>query len=93
MAENKSLVSLFQKAKLENLEEIKSVQRSILLEWCRSKIEKYQLTVTDFKWSWTNGLAFCALFHNYVPNLFNFYDLNENNKTKNLKAASLIAKY
>jgi hypothetical protein len=90
---NSSSTSLFKKAKIKNIAEIKKEQKLILLEWCRWKIQKYNLTVTDFKSSWTNGLAFCALFHNYIPNLFNFKDLDSKDIIKNLKTAELIAKY
>jgi hypothetical protein len=88
-----SSTSLFKKAKIKNIAGIKKEQKLILLEWCRWKIQKYNLTVTDFKSSWTNGLAFCALFHYFIPYLFNFNDLDSNDKIKNLKTAALIAKY
>ena len=48
-----------------------------LLEWCKDIVKRSKhssplfknLVVNDFSSSWTSGLAFCAIIHNFKPNL------------------------
>ncbi|XP_052009484.1 EH domain-binding protein 1 isoform X2 [Xyrauchen texanus] len=57
-----------------------------LLAWCREVTKNYRgVKITNFTTSWRNGLAFCALLHNFRPNLIDYkalnpQDIKENNK-------------
>ncbi|CDQ63181.1 unnamed protein product [Oncorhynchus mykiss] len=43
-------------------------KRNALLKWCQMKTEGYpNIDVTNFSSSWSDGLAFCALLHTYLP--------------------------
>uniref|UniRef100_A0A3B3UYQ8 Sperm antigen with calponin homology and coiled-coil domains 1 n=1 Tax=Poecilia latipinna TaxID=48699 RepID=A0A3B3UYQ8_9TELE len=43
-------------------------KRNALLKWCQKKTEGYpNIDVTNFSSSWSDGLAFCALLHTYLP--------------------------
>ncbi|KAI5089405.1 cytospin-B isoform X1 [Silurus meridionalis] len=43
-------------------------KRNALLKWCQKKTEGYpNVDVTNFSSSWSDGLAFCALLHTYLP--------------------------
>jgi hypothetical protein len=65
-----------------------SPQMEAILIWCQCRTRSYSnvqvwlgLVLTGFDWieqvvdftkSWANGLAFCALIHNFFPNAFDF---------------------
>ncbi|XP_051501757.1 EH domain-binding protein 1 isoform X2 [Myxocyprinus asiaticus] len=57
-----------------------------LLAWCREVTKNYRgVKITNFTTSWRNGLAFCALLHNFRPDLIDYkalnpQDIKENNK-------------
>ncbi|XP_053187033.1 EH domain-binding protein 1-like protein 1 [Scomber japonicus] len=57
-----------------------------LLQWCQSITNGYQgVKVTNFSTSWRNGLAFCAILHNFHPDKIDFdqldsHDIKLNNK-------------
>lgn len=41
-----------------------------LLEWCKDIMKNYKdIKVTNLTTSWRNGMAFCAIIHNFQPNL------------------------
>lgn len=41
-----------------------------LLEWCKDIMENYKdIKVTNLTTSWRNGMAFCAIIHNFQPNI------------------------
>nr|CDS25324.1 cytospin a [Hymenolepis microstoma] len=41
-----------------------------LLKWCQNRLKCYRgVKVMNFSFSWNDGLALCALFHTYVPQL------------------------
>lgn len=41
-----------------------------LLEWCKDVMKNYKdIKVTNLTTSWRNGMAFCAIIHNFQPNL------------------------
>lgn len=41
-----------------------------LLEWCKDITEGYEgIKVTNLTTSWRNGMAFCAIIHNFQPDL------------------------
>ncbi|KAK1795628.1 hypothetical protein P4O66_001115 [Electrophorus voltai] len=43
-------------------------RRNSLLRWCQSRTKGYKnIEITNFSSSWEDGLAFCALYHTYLP--------------------------
>ena len=38
------------------------------------------IDITNFSSSWNDGLAFCALMHNYLPDQIPFRELNSQDK-------------
>ncbi|KAF5907129.1 uncharacterized protein DAT39_003239, partial [Clarias magur] len=57
-----------------------------LLEWCQGVTQGHKgVKITNFSTSWRNGLAFCAILHNFHPEKVDFemldpYDIKQNNK-------------
>ncbi|XP_037103150.1 F-actin-monooxygenase MICAL2 isoform X4 [Syngnathus acus] len=63
-----------------------------LLTWCQKQTEGYRnVTITDLTFSWSIGLALCALIHRFKPHLIDFESLNEENQADNLQLAFDIA--
>lgn len=63
-------------------------RRNSLLRWCQERTQGYDnIDITNFSSSWADGLAFCALYHTYVPGAIPFDDLKANNKDENLNLA------
>ncbi|XP_061609825.1 F-actin-monooxygenase MICAL2 isoform X4 [Phyllopteryx taeniolatus] len=59
-----------------------------LLTWCQKQTEGYRnVTVTDLTFSWSSGLALCALIHRFKPHLIDFESLSEENQADNLQLA------
>merc|ERR1711879_1070348 len=53
-----------------------SPQMEAILIWCQCRTREYDsVTINDFTQSWADGLAFCALIHNFFPNAFDFRSL------------------
>ncbi|XP_067328208.1 cytospin-B isoform X2 [Anolis sagrei] len=63
-------------------------KRNALLKWCQKKTEGYpNIDITNFSSSWSDGLAFCALLHTYLPAHIPFRELNSQDKKRNLLLA------
>ncbi|XP_053562098.1 cytospin-B isoform X2 [Bombina bombina] len=63
-------------------------KRNALLKWCQKKTEGYSnIDITNFSSSWSDGLAFCALLHTYLPAHIPYQELNSQDKKKNLMLA------
>ncbi|KAI9344469.1 calponin homology domain-containing protein [Pilaira anomala] len=63
-----------------------------LLLWCQRKTAQYEeVDVRDFTYSWTDGLAFCALIHHHHPELIDFDSLDKNDRHGNTALAFEIA--
>ncbi|KAK1170449.1 cytospin-A-like isoform X1 [Acipenser oxyrinchus oxyrinchus] len=63
-------------------------KRNSLLCWCQNRTEGYQnIDITNFSSSWTDGLAFCAVYHTYLPNHIPYSRLSPLNKRDNLNLA------
>ncbi|XP_067936762.1 cytospin-A-like [Watersipora subatra] len=64
-------------------------KRNALLKWCQHKSRDYrEVDITNFSSSWNDGLAFCALLHNYIPDLIDYEELiNMHDKRKNFTVA------
>ncbi|KAJ1072226.1 hypothetical protein K5549_015961, partial [Capra hircus] len=63
-------------------------KRNALLRWCQRKTEGYaNIDITNFSSSWSDGLAFCALLHTYLPAHIPYQELNSQEKKRNLMLA------
>ncbi|XP_041749137.1 cytospin-B-like [Coregonus clupeaformis] len=63
-------------------------KRNALLKWCQKKTEGYpNIDVTNFSSSWSDGLAFCALLHTYLPAHIPYQELSSQDKCWNLSLA------
>nr|XP_006138767.1 cytospin-B isoform X2 [Pelodiscus sinensis]XP_025035041.1 cytospin-B isoform X2 [Pelodiscus sinensis] len=63
-------------------------KRNALLKWCQKKTEGYpNIDITNFSSSWSDGLAFCALLHTYLPAHIPYQELNGQDKKRNLLLA------
>ncbi|XP_055088221.1 cytospin-A-like [Periophthalmus magnuspinnatus] len=63
-------------------------RRNSLLRWCQERTQGYEnIDITNFSSSWEDGLAFCALYHTYLPGAIPFDTLKPGNKDQNLSLA------
>ncbi|XP_037888007.1 uncharacterized protein LOC119636582 isoform X7 [Glossina fuscipes] len=63
-----------------------------LLQWCQSKTMEYEnVQITNFSTSWSDGLAFCALIHHFLPGAFDYNQLTPQNRRKNFELAFTVA--
>lgn len=59
-----------------------------LLEWCKEMTKNYGgVKVTNLTTSWRNGMAFCAVIHNFKPDLIDFNSLSPHDVKGNCKKA------
>ncbi|XP_048411852.1 smoothelin isoform X2 [Stegostoma tigrinum] len=66
--------------------------KQMLLDWCRAKTRGYEhVTIQNFSSSWSDGMAFCALVHNFFPEAFDYSELNPNNRRHNFEVAFKMA--
>lgn len=62
--------------------------KQMLLDWCRAKTRSYEnVDIQNFSSSWSNGMAFCALVHNFFPEAFDYNSLSPNNRRQNFEVA------
>ncbi|XP_042564275.1 smoothelin isoform X2 [Clupea harengus] len=62
--------------------------KQMLLDWCRAKTRSYQnVEIKNFSTSWCNGMAFCALVHNFFPQAFDYDSLSPTNRRQNFQLA------
>ncbi|XP_036406045.1 cytospin-A-like [Megalops cyprinoides] len=63
-------------------------RRNSLLRWCQSRTQGYKnIDITNFSSSWADGLAFCALYHTYLPTHIPYSSLTPESKRENLSLA------
>ncbi|KAL3049008.1 hypothetical protein OYC64_008477 [Pagothenia borchgrevinki] len=63
-------------------------KRNSLLRWCQSRTQGYKnIDITNFSSSWADGLAFCAVYHTYLPSHIPYTSLTPENKKENLSMA------
>ncbi|CAK6962780.1 cytospin-A-like [Scomber scombrus] len=63
-------------------------RRNSLLRWCQSRTEGYKnIEITNFSSSWEDGLAFCAVYHTYLPTHIPYNCLSPADKKENLDLA------
>ncbi|TSS85060.1 Cytospin-A [Bagarius yarrelli] len=57
-------------------------KRNSLLRWCQNRTSGYKnIDITNFSSSWIDGLAFCAVYHSYLPSHIPYDTLRPENKT------------
>ncbi|XP_031685886.1 smoothelin-like isoform X3 [Oncorhynchus kisutch] len=62
--------------------------KQMLLDWCRAKTRSYQnVDIQNFSSSWSDGMAFCALVHNFFPEAFDYSSLTPANRRHNFEVA------
>ncbi|XP_016386713.1 smoothelin isoform X5 [Sinocyclocheilus rhinocerous] len=62
--------------------------KQMLLDWCRSKTRSYEnVNIQNFSSSWSDGMAFCALVHNFFPEAFDYSNLSPANRKQNFEVA------
>ncbi|XP_022051290.2 cytospin-A-like isoform X1 [Acanthochromis polyacanthus] len=63
-------------------------RRNSLLRWCQNRTQGYKnIEITNFSSSWEDGLAFCAVYHTYLPTHIPYDSLNPDEKKENLDLA------
>ncbi|CAL1574937.1 unnamed protein product [Knipowitschia caucasica] len=63
-------------------------KRNSLLRWCQNLTQGYKdISITNFSTSWADGLAFCAIYHKYLPSHIPYTSLSPENKRENLSLA------
>ncbi|KAK8865644.1 hypothetical protein IAR55_000789 [Kwoniella newhampshirensis] len=64
-----------------------------LLLWCQRKTAPYspEVDVQNFKKSFADGLALCALIHRHRPELLDYHALNKDDKRANTELAFKVA--
>ncbi|XP_049853193.1 microtubule-associated protein futsch-like isoform X2 [Schistocerca gregaria] len=69
-----------------------SAVKDRLLFWCQSKTKEYKnIQIDNFSTSWSNGLAFCALIHHFLPDAFDYDSLRPEERRKNFELAFTVA--
>ncbi|KAI4889400.1 hypothetical protein NFI96_034093 [Prochilodus magdalenae] len=62
--------------------------KQMLLDWCRAKTRGYDnVDIQNFSSSWSDGMAFCALVHNFFPEAFDYSALSPSNRRQNFEVA------
>ncbi|XP_063363997.1 smoothelin-like protein 1 [Cydia amplana] len=63
-----------------------------LLQWCRDKTRDYEnVKLENFSTSWSDGLAFCALVHHFLPDAFDYSKLTPEKRRHNFTLAFKVA--
>ncbi|XP_069817600.1 smoothelin isoform X2 [Dendropsophus ebraccatus] len=68
--------------------------KQMLLDWCKAKTRGYDhVDIQNFSSSWSDGMAFCALVHNFFPEAFDYNQLSPQNRRQNFDLAFSAAEY
>ncbi|XP_058443381.1 calponin homology domain-containing protein DDB_G0272472-like isoform X1 [Malaya genurostris] len=63
-----------------------------LLLWCQMKTREYEnVKIENFSTSWSDGMAFCALIHHFLPDAFDFTKLTPQQRRHNFTLAFRVA--
>jgi hypothetical protein len=66
--------------------------RESLLRWCRKMTDEYEnVHIENFSSSCSNGLAFCALLNHFMPEAFDYAELEASNPRYNFDLAFRVA--
>ncbi|XP_043367989.1 EH domain-binding protein 1 isoform X18 [Dermochelys coriacea] len=64
-----------------------------LLVWCKEVTKNYRgVKITNFTTSWRNGLSFCAILHNFRPDLIDYKSLNPQDIKENNKKQRILSR-
>ncbi|XP_062873828.1 smoothelin isoform X2 [Trichomycterus rosablanca] len=62
--------------------------KQMLLDWCKAKTRGYEnVDIQNFSSSWSDGMAFCALVHNFFPEAFDYSSLSPSDRRQNFEVA------
>ena len=64
-----------------------------LLQLPSSPSNAQNVNIKDFRQSWSDGLAFCAILHSFLPDKIPYDDLTADNPRENFTIAFEAAKY
>jgi len=64
-----------------------SPQMEAILIWCQCRTREYKIPITNFTSCWADGVAFCALIHNFFPQAFDFSKIDPKNRKQNFEIA------
>jgi len=64
-----------------------SAAKELILTWVQKQLKDYPKSVTNFSSSWSDGLAFCFLLHNFFPQSFDWKLLQPENREDNFTLA------
>jgi len=63
-------------------------KKAALLHWCQRMTEgKAHVDIKNFGRSWNDGMAFCALFHHFIPDQIPYETLDPKNREYNFHLA------
>ncbi|XP_038123526.1 cytospin-A-like isoform X4 [Cyprinodon tularosa] len=63
-------------------------RRNSLLRWCQTRTKGYKnIEITNFSTCWEDGLAFCAIYHTFLPTHIPYDSLRPSDKEGNLDIA------
>lgn len=62
------------------------------MQWCQMKTRGYEnVKIENFSTSWSDGMAFCALIHHFLPDAFDFTKLTPKQRRHNFTLAFRVA--
>jgi len=64
-----------------------SPQMEAILIWCQCRVRNYKIPLRNFTSDWADGVAFCALIHNFFPQAFDFAKIDPKNARQNYEIA------
>ncbi|ORY55954.1 calponin homology domain-containing protein [Leucosporidium creatinivorum] len=86
--------SLVLRFSIADIQEEGTYAKEGLLLWCQRKTKGYEeVDVQDFRSSWKDGLAFCALIHRHRPDLLDWESLSKDPRDaeENMRRAFRVA--
>lgn len=82
------MASKYGDAGLTPLQRSATTVKQRLLEWCRVTLKDYKnISISNFSTSWNDGMAFCALVHHFIPDAFDYSQLEPKNRRENFQLA------
>lgn len=85
--------SIIEKFYIQCISFNKKEGKAALLQWCQKNTENHNnIKIVNFTSSWNSGLGFCALIHNFRPELIDYDSLDAANNVENCQKAFDICK-